>query len=762
MNSYRNLKIIVTFLMTAYISIAATSAAGNFTDLQNAVDNTASGAILTLIDDYTYASGDLILLGGISINKNLVIDGGGHTIDADNQTRIFNVSDGVIVVLENITFVNGNDNLMGSKGGAVYSEGNLSVESCTFTNNTAYFGAALYVAASGDLKVNGSTFRNNVGVLQGGAIYAENKLIVSNSVFENNMAEHGGSGIKATGTTTVTDSVFESNSANFGTISANDGLTVSNSEFKNNSAGQNGGAIRSANDTSITSSFFQNNTAPDGLIFINTETDSFLNYNIIIDEGIMVNNIGTGILYADFNWWGDNEDPESKIAGKIEINDYYTMSLTSADSPKYGEEYEFDYIFGLNNTDTHDQNQLPEFIVDIRYNSVLVDSIDGRNNETLTVTINAISNTIEAYSFDNDITSLPFTAKEIVKLSIGFSKDVVNFGETTKITVNAVDQNENNDTMNINVKLYANGTEIAGIDLVNGVGSYDYTPESDDVDVGLLTIKADFEGDSKYNSVYVEEKLAVKDTVTLTIEFSEAVVTIGNETKITVEAKNQKNELMVIDVKLFANNNVIATITLVNGVGSYDYTSTDVGAVTIKAEFEGNDNNSAAKAEKKLTVENLPSTEPPESNGPSGSNRPIPANINITISDETIVLGEEIEVTIQLSARNNSLADRKIILYENDKIYGEYVTDANGLAKIKYVPSTAGEYNIKAVFAGNNLYIGSESTAIIKVIEPPKTPEPVPEPPKNTTNIFAIIILIVLLLILMCVLGSTYNKKKKN
>ena len=690
MKLHQKMKIFLIFLIIAYTSITAASA-GSFTDLEQKINNTTG--ILTLSEDYIYdGSVDSKFSDGIPINKNLIIDGNGKTIDADGQIRIFNISYGVEVTMENITFQNGNTT---EGGGAIFCIGELTVKNCTFTDNKARMGGALFTTT-----------------------------------------QH---------------------------------LTVEDSTFKNNSASDAGGSIFTGEDTTITGSFFQNNTAPDGSIYLMyimndvTGEENLLNYNIILESGIAIYNSGSGTINADFNWWGDNNDPLLKVTGdQIEINNYYTIRLASIDSPKYNEEYEFDYIFELNDNGDHDSSLLPEFIVDIKYNTGLTDSIDGRYNETLAVIIDTIQdNEIEAYFLDTSVTSLTFRIKGIVDLTIDLSKSVVNVEELIEITIEATDQDGR--PMDIDVKLYANDILSDTVTLVNGVGKGDYTP----TDIGVVTIRAEFKDDD-YNDAEAEEKFAVKGTVKLTIDLSKNIVNVGEQIEITIEATDQNGSPMDIDVKLYANGTLIDTVTLINGVGKGDYTPTDVGVVTIRAEFKDDDYN-GAEADEKITVKNPPSI---GSSGSSGSNRPSSSNIEIEISDATIVLGEEIDVTIQLIGRNTPLANKKVILYENGKIYGEYVTDENGLAKIKYMPSVPGEYELKIVFPGNNLHTGSESTAIIKVIESspleptdPQSPAPpdLTEPPANETNIPIIIILTVLFVILtseLCLIYITHTKRK--
>ena len=544
MNLHQKMKILLIFLVIAYTSITAASA-GSFTDLEQEIIS-ASG-ILILSEDYIYdGSVDSKFSNGIPINKKLIIDGNGKTIDADGQIRIFNISHSAEVIVENITFQNGNT---AEGGGAIFCIGELTVKDCTFINNKANMGGALF-----------TTTRH---------------------------------------------------------------LTVKDSTFKNNFASDAGGSIFTGEDTNIIGSFFQNNTAPNGSIHLMyimgdvTGAENLLNYNIILESGTAVYNSGTGTINADFNWWGDNNDPALKGKGPIEINNYYTMRLASIDLPKYKEEYEFDYIFELNDNGDHESKLLPEFIADIKYNTELVGSVDGRYNETLDVTINTIKdNEIEAYSFDTSITSLTFRVKGNVNLSIEFSDDVGTVGEQIEITIEAKDQ-DGKPMDNIKVKLYANDSYIDTIPVKNGVGSYDYTP----TDIGVVTIRANFEENEDYTASKDEEELTVKGSVDLKIEFSEDAVTVGEQIEITIEATDQDGTPMDANVKLYANGIYLDTVSVINGFGSFDYTATDIGVVTITAEFEENKEYNTAETEEDLIVNNPPAG--------SSSNKKTTTKLNI-------------------------------------------------------------------------------------------------------------------------------------
>ena len=94
-------------------------------------------------------------------NGSLTIIGAGNgktIIDANLEAPIFStISADSIVILKDITFINGKNNL----GSAISNDGDLTIDSCVFENNSAGAYAAVYQNKANNLKVVNSVFRNN-------------------------------------------------------------------------------------------------------------------------------------------------------------------------------------------------------------------------------------------------------------------------------------------------------------------------------------------------------------------------------------------------------------------------------------------------------------------------------------------------------------------------------------------------------------------------------------------------------------------------
>jgi len=198
--------------------------------------------------NFTGLAGDLPL--GYSlppIAVNMTIDGTGAaiTIDGQNATAAIAVNSGTVIV-QNLTIANGNSATEGGLGGAIYNNGNLTVNGVVFQSDTTEGGGT------------------------GGAIYNSGTLAVNTSSFNNDSAGAGGAIYNdAGGTLTVSDCTFNGNTANTfgGAVFQNNGnlLTVTTSTFVGNTAlgGYGGGVYSAATGASVTvqDSTFSGNVA---------------------------------------------------------------------------------------------------------------------------------------------------------------------------------------------------------------------------------------------------------------------------------------------------------------------------------------------------------------------------------------------------------------------------------------------------------------------------------------------------------------------
>lgn len=177
-----------------------------FSELRNEIKSAEEGSTLFLLTDCSCESG-FSSVDGIGIQKQLTIDGNGHTINSKNTARTFFI-DADNVVLKNIKFINGNRE--GDSGGTLLIRAsNTVIENCTFENSKANYGGAIYINEKTKAdnkvltgtKINNCKFESNSATNKsGGAIYANsNGNTITNSKFTNNKATEMGGAIHIAG-----------------------------------------------------------------------------------------------------------------------------------------------------------------------------------------------------------------------------------------------------------------------------------------------------------------------------------------------------------------------------------------------------------------------------------------------------------------------------------------------------------------------------------------------------------------------------------
>ena len=234
------------------------------------------------------------------VTSNITLEGNNYRISGASAYRIFYVATTGKLAIAGLTL---RDGTAGSEaapdyehenGGAIYSEGELSLQDCMLLENSAARGGAIYNA--GKLSVTGSSFGNNSASKRGGAIRNAGVLRVNASTFSDNSAKYEGGGIANYGDLRISDSQWSGSSADEGGAIYNLGeLIISASGFSGNSAYYEGGAIYNMEKLSIDGSDFSSNKASvGGAIFnennLNIDGSAFADNAALI--GGAINNLG--------------------------------------------------------------------------------------------------------------------------------------------------------------------------------------------------------------------------------------------------------------------------------------------------------------------------------------------------------------------------------------------------------------------------------------------------------------------------------------
>ena len=225
-----------------YLDHVLLSDSKNFTHLSEILNNSDSNEIL-LDDDFVLEDPEQDFFeGGIELDQqNLILDGQGHTINANGLSRIFLVT-GRNITLKNIKFENGQCR------NALFSTDLLD-------------GGAVRVVYGSSLRIIDCDFTNNISQLSAGAIANKWKLTLENTKFLNNVSESEGGSINnyQNASLTINNCDFEANESFIGGALNNDGdCTIEGSNFANNKS-KNGGAICNESKLNCNNCIFENN-----------------------------------------------------------------------------------------------------------------------------------------------------------------------------------------------------------------------------------------------------------------------------------------------------------------------------------------------------------------------------------------------------------------------------------------------------------------------------------------------------------------------
>ena len=212
-------------LFTVFLSLLLSQYVCSATLVVNTTQNSGTGslrqAVLDAVDGdeiiFTDALFDstLVLESQINISRDIQItgiEGNVITLDGNNLTRHFTVSSGAIVVISNLTLVNGRS----STGGAINNlSGNLTLINSMLVNNTSTGnGGAIDNNSASSLALMNTTVSNNSTSTFGGAINNPGNLIIRNSTLSNNVSGFDGGAItNLGGTLDITHSTVINNTA---------------------------------------------------------------------------------------------------------------------------------------------------------------------------------------------------------------------------------------------------------------------------------------------------------------------------------------------------------------------------------------------------------------------------------------------------------------------------------------------------------------------------------------------------------------------
>ena len=681
-----------------------------FTDLQNAIG--LVDGILTLDSDIAMTDDEAAgFVNGVAINKNIRIDGKGHTIDAKSLGRIFSIGEGFTVTLTNATLINGkadkggaiyndgsltlsdvklSDNAADSYGGAVFNNGHLVVGNSVFDSNDVlnrgsasvdYGGAAIYNWYDGVLTVSGSNFTNNIknyknGDRLVGAVATIGDATISDSYFVNNsgrwggaLSVMGGEFSIATNFIDIDGTKFVNNSALYGGAMFvwGSNYSISNSVFDNNSAfgkgnmtpnNNNGGALVVTqgnipiSGTIINSNFTNNKAQYGGAAWINEGTVDISNSNFINNTAtVEAGAIGFEPVYT-----------------KITATVYGTNFINNTAGVDGGAIYSNGDL-RISDSDFDNNKAQKADIIYSNINGLL--SINGNNYSNYTENKAPIINLagIETISSDGGVI-ITVLDNKTVNVCYG---DVVTLHAI--ITVDGVlvaNQDlsfsvyNGEDVVVCKANSLLNGSYVATYkinDVINKTVSIVYDGPEVHINTGILNV-------SKANPDLTVGALNI---------------TVGDLEIITVTGPKDATGLITLTL-----NGIDYILPIYNGEAKFYFQDLAHGTYDVSASYSGDNHYVAAKNSTVFKVDK------------------VLANLNIHVED--ITFGENGLVVITLP----SDIDGSIVTVNvNGKVYP--VDIENGFGKLPLHELDAGDYTISAAFAGNDKYLPGVSNALLTV-----------------------------------------------
>ena len=713
------------------IYTANSTAAGpkGFHDLQQQIWKTEAGSTIELDCDYV---SDGVREWDIGIDRQLTIDGKGHTLDGKNAQGIFTVSSGVTnVVIKNVNFINGVRNC-GAAIHAYNGANNLIVDNCTFKNNKATtdnVGGAILITAN-NCKITNCYFEGNVAKTSGGAIrlegdsntianciFKENKATgalggainalghsnkITGNTFIKNVAARDGGAICIEGTkledmgikNVISYNVFDSNKATGssegsygGAISmAGENCEISYNNFTNNHADTLGGAIRwngaSGTMGKIIGNIIANSDARSGgAIYIagnkiTISNNKFSNNKVTTGAGGTINIKGDSAVISDNEITGSSTKAHGGaiyIEGKnIQLkND--TLSKCSAGDNGGGA-----YLYGSGS------------VTDCTFTDCSATSYGGG------IFFKNTDFTLRGTTFESDSagkggddywpTDIP-SGK--IKTTLTATDVTTTYGKKSYVIATLKDK-DGNPISGAKIGFSNNGVTYVTTDN-DGKARY-YTTE---LSPGTYTVNVKFSGDDNYDPSSATSKVTINKV----------------ETKLT--AKYDKDSKNIVATVKDADGNPISGIKVGFAIDGVKYVTTDAkgqakystadladGSYSVQVAFLGDDNyNPSNKEIVTFTIGNQEQSK-------------IYLRNALYFALQTKI----VQVTLW-DANNNPIANKTVyIQLNNDTWKYSGVTDEDGNAYIR-VGVGFGVHNATVSFDGDENYSASERSGSVRVIK---------------------------------------------
>lgn len=273
---------IIIFLIFSHLSFCKALPPGTYdvntaSELISAINNANNDRMNSVINlnfgfyDFFTDIGDARVFDGLALpviesdnGSTLTINGNFQELGVfSSQLRFFYVESGASLTINQLTLTGGYPQ-PGAGGGAIYNEGNITLNMCKFINNiTEDSNGGAISNEGGTVKIDQCYFYRNLadglGTVRGAGVYQRTgTLNITNSTFEENSAGEGAGVFIENGTAVITNCTFYNNDN--GGIDAELGnvrLTNCTIAFSSGSSGiSNNGATFSLKNTIVSNNLF--------------------------------------------------------------------------------------------------------------------------------------------------------------------------------------------------------------------------------------------------------------------------------------------------------------------------------------------------------------------------------------------------------------------------------------------------------------------------------------------------------------------------
>ena len=525
-----------------------------FFDLNRTINNDTD-AVISLDGDYKFNSTvDSAFVNGIVIDRNVTIEGNGHTIDGNNSARIFYANENA--TFKNINFINGYSR---EKGGAIYGG---TANYCNFTENFAANGGAIFNGTA-----NNCIFTGNTIILDGYDGSAGGAMLYGTAdycIFTGNYATFGGAIFGGS----ANYCNFTGNTARVG--GAIYGGTANYCNFTGNIAYSLGGAMYYG--TAYNCSFTGNTASEGGAMDGGTAYNCSFTGNTASEGGAM--NRGTAVLCT----YENNDCFRTIFAPFFNISEFIT-SANSGEKIFFNLTYEDAIYTGLNTT-MKVYNDSSE---------IFVASFDGDTDGfaiDLPAGIYKANLTLADYPVITRVITLYITAPT----TISAPDFTTEYGKEDYFVVTLADI-DTKPIIGAEITVYLNGKTITNH--TDGNGQMKIPTQGLDIDT--YDVEINYAGNKTYNVSSATAKITVtKINTSITPAVESINLFVGNDYKVEYTLSPDG---AVGEISFTSNDTKVATVDFTGAIKAIGE-----GTATITIDFLGSTNYKASSATVNVVV----------------------------------------------------------------------------------------------------------------------------------------------------------------